>query len=116
MIALYLDEDVPEAVAFALRLRGYDVLTVKEAGRKGLTDPEQLAYAHASGRILLTHNTADFCQLHKASLSNGGEHSGIIVAKQRPIGILLKGLLHLLSRLTPETSKNQLIWLSDWLK
>lgn len=29
MIKLYLDEDVPEAVAKALRLRGYDVVTVK---------------------------------------------------------------------------------------
>jgi hypothetical protein len=29
MIKLYLDEDVPEAVAMSLRLRGYDVITVK---------------------------------------------------------------------------------------
>ena len=29
MIKRYLDEDVPEAVAMSLRLRGYDVLTVE---------------------------------------------------------------------------------------
>lgn len=40
MIKLYLDEDVPEAIAIALRLRGYDALTVKEVGRKGSTDIE----------------------------------------------------------------------------
>jgi len=36
---------VPESVTMALRLRGYDVITVKEAGRKGLSDIEQLEYA-----------------------------------------------------------------------
>jgi predicted nuclease of predicted toxin-antitoxin system len=64
MIKLYLDEDVPEAVAIALRLRGYDVLTVKEVGRKGSTDIEQLQYASSQKRIILTHNIADFCKIH----------------------------------------------------
>ena len=45
MIKLYLYEDVPEAVAIALRLRGYDVLTVREAKRKGLSDLDQLKFA-----------------------------------------------------------------------
>lgn len=52
MIKLFIDEDVPEAIAMALRLRGYDVLTVKEAGRKGFTDVEQLTYASSEKRIL----------------------------------------------------------------
>lgn len=29
MIRLFLDEDVPEAIAIALRLRGYNVVTVQ---------------------------------------------------------------------------------------
>ncbi len=41
MIKLYLDEDVPEVIALSLRLRGNDVVTVKEMERKGLTDIEQ---------------------------------------------------------------------------
>lgn len=45
MIKLYLDEDVPEAIAMALRLRGYDVLTTREADQKGLRDIDQLEYA-----------------------------------------------------------------------
>ncbi|MDP3028778.1 MAG: DUF5615 family PIN-like protein [Deltaproteobacteria bacterium] len=51
MLRLFIDEDVPEAVALALRLRGYDVITATEAGRKGLTDVEQLEYATSQGRI-----------------------------------------------------------------
>ncbi len=53
MIKLYLDENVPEAVSTALRLRGYDVLTVKDVGRKGLSDPEQLKYAYSQDREYL---------------------------------------------------------------
>jgi predicted nuclease of predicted toxin-antitoxin system len=52
MIKLYLDENVPEAVSTALRLRGYDVLTVRDAGRKGLSDVEQLKYAFSQGRVI----------------------------------------------------------------
>jgi len=46
MIKLFVDEDVPEAIAVALRLRGYDVLTAKESGRKGFTDIDQLTYVN----------------------------------------------------------------------
>ncbi|MBI2559710.1 MAG: DUF5615 family PIN-like protein, partial [Planctomycetes bacterium] len=41
-IKLFLDEDVPLAVALALRKRGYDVVHVQELGRKGKPDSEQL--------------------------------------------------------------------------
>lgn len=42
MMRLYLDEDVHEDIAMALRLRGYDVKTAKEANNKGLGDIDQL--------------------------------------------------------------------------
>ena len=42
MTRLFLDEDVPEAVAVSLKLRGYDVVTTRQAGRRGLTDAQQL--------------------------------------------------------------------------
>jgi len=64
MLKLYLDEDVPEAVAVGLRVRGYDVITTKQAGKKGLTDIGQVKYAASQNRILLTHNIADFTKLH----------------------------------------------------
>lgn len=64
MIRLYLDEDVYEDIAVALRLRGYDVETTKEAGNKGLPDIEQLKYASSENRIILTFNIADFYKIH----------------------------------------------------
>lgn len=113
MIRVYLDEDVPEAVAIALRLRGYDVLTTREARNKGLSDNDQLASARSEGRVLFTHNIADFIRIHKEFLQKGREHSGIIVSRQRPIGVMVKALLSLLSNLSSEEAKNQLLWLTD---
>ena len=115
MNKLYLDEDVPEAVAIALRLRGYDVLTVREAKRKGLSDLDQLKFASAEERTLFTHNIADFLRLHKEFTTKGHEHNGIIVSRQLTIGTIVKALLKLLSILTPIQAKNHVLWLSDWM-
>lgn len=83
MIKLYLDEDVPEAVALALRLRGFDVLTTKEADNKGLTDREQLAFASSIERIRFSHNIADFARLHLECDKEGVDHHGIILSSLR---------------------------------
>ena len=116
MKKLYLDEDVPEAIAVALRLRGCDVLTVKEAERKGFSDVEQLNYAFSIGRILLTHNIADFCKIHTTFMRNGESHHGIILSKQLPIGLIVRALLLLLSHLPEDQFDNNIVWLSDWMR
>jgi hypothetical protein len=48
-IALLLDENVDEKLGPALRHYGYDALTVREAGRRGRSDEEQLDYAASTG-------------------------------------------------------------------
>jgi len=116
MIRLYLDEDVPETIAIALRLRGYDVITVKEASKKGSTDLEQIQYATSEERILFTHNIADFCKIHSGFISKGNEHSGIIVSRQLPVGTIVKALLRLLASVNHGKVRNNIIWLSDWIK
>ncbi|HHT9145830.1 MAG TPA: DUF5615 family PIN-like protein [Candidatus Wunengus sp. YC61] len=115
MIKLYLDEDVPEAIALSLRLRGYDVVTVKETGRKGLTDIEQLKYASSENRVIFTHNIADFYKIHSDFIKKELEHGGIIFSKQLPIGVIVKALLKLISNLNYEKVRNDLTWLSDWI-
>jgi predicted nuclease of predicted toxin-antitoxin system len=85
VIKLYLDENVPESVAMALRLRGYDVITVKEAGRKGLSDIEQLEYASSENRLIFTFNVADFHKIHSEFIKTGRHHNGIIFSKQLPV-------------------------------
>lgn len=112
MIKFYLDEDVHEDIAAALRLRGYDVRTTREAGNKGLTDTEQLRYAISEDRIIISFNAADFYKLHSEFLKKGIEHSGIILSKQLPIGKVIKSLLKLISDIKEQDIKNNIIWLS----
>jgi predicted nuclease of predicted toxin-antitoxin system len=47
-IALLLDENVDEKLGPALRHYGYDALTVREAGRRGRSDEEQLDYTEGT--------------------------------------------------------------------
>ncbi|HEX6030509.1 MAG TPA: DUF5615 family PIN-like protein [Tepidiformaceae bacterium] len=55
-LRLLLDENVSQEIAGRLRGRGIDVVTVVEAGRASMADPDQLGFARASGRILVTHD------------------------------------------------------------
>lgn len=74
MSRLFADEDFDHRVVRRLQALGHDVLTVMDGGRRGLSDAEQLDFATASERILLTFNRADFHALHR----EGGVHAGII--------------------------------------
>jgi hypothetical protein len=110
-IRLFLDEDVHESVAPALRRHGHDVLTVREAERGGLSDAEQLAYAVAESRTLFSFNAADYIALHLAYLAQGQEHAGIVIAKQMPIGETVRRLILLLDQVSADEIRNQLRWL-----
>lgn len=114
-IKLYLDEDVDISLAKALQQKGIDVLTTQEAGKKRLSDAEQLEFAVNTKRILLTHNKRDFILLHKNYIFEGREHHGIILSDQRPIGETLRGLSKLIFSLTAEQMKNRREFLSNWL-
>ena len=74
-IRYYTDEHVSRAVIGGLRQRGVDVLSAPEANRIGVPDHEQLAFALAEGRVLLTYDT-DYLGLHAA----GVNHAGIVYA------------------------------------
>jgi predicted nuclease of predicted toxin-antitoxin system len=112
-VKLYFDENVPEAIAVAVRLRGYDVTTVKDAERKAASDFDQLCYASMQKRVLFTFNVADFVKLHDEFMAAGRQHSGILLSKQLPVGIIVKRLLKLLSRLYPDEIENNTLWLND---
>ncbi|HEY68066.1 MAG: hypothetical protein DRI79_04210 [Chloroflexi bacterium] len=110
-IRLYIDEDVHESVAMALRRRGYDVLNAREANQRGLSDAEQLAYAAAEGRTLFSFNAADYIALHMTYLAQGREHAGIVISKQIPISETVHRLLTLLDQVSADEIRNQLRWL-----
>jgi hypothetical protein len=72
MANLYADENFTYSVVEHLRLLGHDVLTVREAGQQGGTDPYVLAFATAAGRAVLTFNRRHFIRLHSQVSSHGG--------------------------------------------
>jgi len=111
---LYLDEDVKEAIAKALRQIGYDVLTTTEARNKGLSDEGQLQFAIAQARALLTHNQAHFARLHTSYMARGLEHYGIVISDQIGIKGIIRRLRKMLASLDAEEMINRLEYLSRW--
>jgi len=82
MFRIYANENFPRVVAEALRQKGHDVLTSREAGKAGqaIPDAEVLAFAVADDRAILTLNRRDFIRLHNLSAT----HAGIIVCTYDP--------------------------------
>jgi predicted nuclease of predicted toxin-antitoxin system len=89
-IRFFFDQHVPSAVARGLRQHGIDVLTAQDAGRCGFSDPDQLAFATAQGRVLMTFDT-DFLTL----AAGGVTHAGIAwcPAVKYTVGQLIDALL-----------------------
>jgi len=76
-VQFYTDENIPAAVIDHLRRRGVTVITYRDAGMIGATDPAHLAYASEQGCVLLTRDD-DFLRLHEDWLLARLSHSGIV--------------------------------------
>src|SRR4051794_35690905 len=113
-IRFFTDEDVYGQVAVHLRAAGFDAVATPEAGRLGQLDPAQLSWAAQQGRVLLTFNVGDFARLHHQWMSQGLHHAGLIVSQQRPLGDLLRRLLHLARTLGADDMQDRLEYLANW--
>jgi predicted nuclease of predicted toxin-antitoxin system len=74
MISLYADEQFPLPVVVRLREKGYDILTVQDAGNanQGIPDEDVLAFATSQNRAVITQNRKDFIRLHNQGLNQAG--------------------------------------------
>jgi len=118
LLSLFIDEDsMRRGVERGLRADGIDVLTVTQAGRRGLPDEEQLAFASAQGRTIYTSNARDYARLHDAWLSSGRGHAGIIVLPRQntSVGAQLRALRALCLAHDSMSMQNQIEYLSNWL-
>jgi predicted nuclease of predicted toxin-antitoxin system len=116
-VRLYLDRHIMTRLAVDLRGRGYDVLTTQEAGKDTAGDDDQLAFATAENRAILTFNIRDFAPLHEAWQTAGHPHAGIIVSQQlgsRQYGLLLQRMLRLVNQLTAEEMISNLVHLEQF--
>ncbi|MFO7904822.1 MAG: DUF5615 family PIN-like protein [Pirellulaceae bacterium] len=113
-VRLYMDEDAGEnAVVPGLRARGFNVLTTVEAGRCGVSDQDQLAFATEQRRSMYTFNVGDFAFLHRQYLEQGLAHGGIIVVPDQhcAIGEKIRRLAQFLSKVTAEEMVSRMKYL-----
>jgi predicted nuclease of predicted toxin-antitoxin system len=97
-VGFHLDEQIPRAVADALRSRGVDVTTTTDAGLTGIEDREHLVFAANAGRVVITEDV-DFLRLY----AEGTPHAGIVFWRQqtRSIGEVLRRLLLIHAAISP---------------
>jgi predicted nuclease of predicted toxin-antitoxin system len=102
-IRLYFDQHMQGAVVHGLRLRGMDVLTAQDAGRCGLSDQDQLAFAAAEGRVMVTFDS-DYLALHRSDTP----HEGIAwcPATKHSVGELIRFLLLLHAVMDRDAMRN----------
>jgi predicted nuclease of predicted toxin-antitoxin system len=104
-VRLYLDRHIMGRLAVDLRGRGYDTVRTEEVGKDTASDEEQLVFATAENRAVLTFNIRDFAPLHEAWQAARRAHAGVIVSQQfgrRDYGLLLQRMLRLLNHFTRE--------------
>ncbi len=116
-LRLYFDRHIMARLAADLRGHGYNVRTTEEAGMDTASDEDQLAFAAAEGRAVLTYNIRDFAPLHEQWLAAGRPHAGIVVSRQmgrRQYGLLLQRVLRLLNQVTAEEMVSNFVHLEQF--
>jgi hypothetical protein len=113
-IRYFFDEHMPNAAADALRDDGADVLTIGEAGRKGVPDDEQLRFATADGRVVVSHDS-DFVKLANQFFAAGEDFAGIAFCYQLKYQHNVRGLINALllvnGAMTAAELRNDIVYL-----
>lgn len=84
---------------------------------QGRTDEEQLEYATSVDRVLYSFNVRHFMALHARFLEEGKSRAGIILAKQErrySVGEQMRLLLRIMTDLSAEQIRNQVVFLGAW--
>jgi hypothetical protein len=108
---IFIDEDVHDGLAAALRREGFDAINAREAGRRQVPDFQQLEFAISQGRALFSFNLVDYEALAEQYFLESKEHFGIIVSPRRSFRAILHRLLELLRESEDTDLKNQIIYL-----
>lgn len=108
-IRIYTDESVDIAIAEGLKRRGVDAFSARDAGNLGLTDQEQLIFAHDKKVAIFTHDT-DFLRLASKWIEGKKTHYGVIYSHQKDysIGECIRRLKLLTTILTSEDMVNHI--------
>lgn len=108
---IFIDEDVHDGLAAALRREGFDALNAREAEQRQVPDSKQLEFAVSQGRAILSFNLADYEALADRYFLEGKQHFGIIVSPRRNFRNTLRRLLKLLGESEDVDLNNQIVYL-----
>ena len=116
-IRFYLDEDATSnRLLRALRNRGANVVSAKEAGMLAQSDEKQLEWALENRRVIFSFNVRDFYRIHSDWLARSKSHSGIILGKQEySVGNQMRGLLRIAAVNSAEQMINNVLFLGVWM-
>lgn len=95
---LYLDEDPSPQIARRLREAGADAVSAIEAGNVQRSDREQLRYAAAEGRVLVTRNVRHSIVLAKDAIARQQPHAGIMLCSSSLRGFEIARIVTALRR------------------
>ena len=111
MVSLYLDDCIEDdRLARQLRAAGHLIYLPYELGVEGQDDDLHLAVATARGAVLATHNLDDFNRIYSEWWTEGREHGGILLVRQRDhISTKLEYVERAARLLSPEAARNQLM-------
>lgn len=107
-IRLYIDEDLSDRIAVALRSKGFDAISAHEVNMQGKTDEEQLEYSIRHKRVIVTRNVKHFVNLQRKYYKDGLQHNGILVTDYLPVKELIKRLTKFLNEKHPSEIINGL--------
>ena len=111
-LRIYTDEHVPVVIAEDLRRRGIDAESVRDAGKLGLSDEEQLVYAARRQAVLFTHDD-DLLKLARRWEQSGSEHWGILFSpeKRYRLGECIRRLFECALSFDAEDMRNTVMFL-----
>jgi predicted nuclease of predicted toxin-antitoxin system len=104
------DENVPRAFVTALASNGFDVIHATEERGEDTVDESLLQWTASDNRVLVT-NDRDFAELHTEH-----DHAGIAVYSNQSLtpGEFVTAIRRIDRQLSPESVRNELIWLDSW--
>lgn len=112
-----LDEDLSPKVAEIARGLGLDVVSVHELDRRGFADPDQLRFATAERRILVTRNRDDFIRLTVTFYEEGEPSAGVLIVPHSLPNQYAERIAHALKRWNEERGPGEepISYLVDFL-